>query len=795
MSCLLELQSLPANAKARLRQVQVGLDSEVLNLGHAHRLNNLISGTLSEISVAADDEDLKFWLSALTQQCTDCLGNPLKDLTPWADLQVPEDVPWLDQILDLGAIPTLRQIAQLRQTQIPLIDILISASVAGKEWLIELRRMLEVGIRCAEVRLLLSRELADMCEDLSIFEYEFLYDGSRHLMAIGYNVSEHRRDDSYYDLLASEARLGSFVGIAQGYLPQDHWFALGRQLTAVKGEPTLLSWSGSMFEYLMPLLVMPNYQGTLLDQTYNAAVRRQIEYGKQRGVPWGVSESGYNATDMQLNYQYRAFGVPGLGFKRGLAEDLVIAPYASVMALMVAPAEACKNLQNMAQQGFLGRYGFFEAIDFTASRVSADRDKAIVRSYMAHHQGMSLLSILYQLLDKKMQHRFLSEPYFRAVELLLHERVPKVAALYPHAPEVSEAASIISASQAILRVIKTPNTPRPEVHLLSNGNYHVMVTNAGGGFSRWRNFAVTRWREDPTCDNWGTFCYIHDVDSDKLWSAAHQPTLKLSPNYEAIFTPSKAEFRRRDHNIDVHTEITVSPEDDIELRRFTITNLSQEVRTLEITSYAEIVLAPQESDVAHPAFSNLFIQTKIIGERHAILCSRRPRTAGELIPSAFHLLAVHGQNGGEVSYETDRSHFIGRGRNTVSPAGAANAVRLLNHDGSVLDPILAIKCRIRIEPETSIKIHTVTGVGDSKEHSLALIEKYHDSHIADRVFDMAWTHQNVALRQFNVSPADAQLYGAMASAVIYDSDQKSSGAGRSVGIWYFRRFTDRPASH
>ena len=769
ISCLSEVPALSVNAKARLRQIQIGLDSEVLNSGRAHRLNNLISETVSEISVAADDEDLKFWLSALTQQCADCLGNPLKELTPWSELNVPEDVPWLDQILDLGAIPTLRQIAQLRQTQMPLIDILISASVAGKEWLIELRRMLEVGIRCAEIRLLLSRELADMCEDFSVFEYEFLYDASRHLMAIGYNVSEHRRDDSFYDLLASEARLGSFVGIAQGYLPQDHWFALGRQLTSVKGEPTLLSWSGSMFEYLMPLLVMPNYQGTLLDQTYSAAVRRQIEYGKQRGVPWGISESGYNATDMQLNYQYRAFGVPGLGFKRGLAEDLVIAPYATVMALMVAPVEACKNLQNMAQQGFLGRYGFFEAIDFTASRVSADRDKAIVRSYMAHHQGMSLLAILYQLLDKKMQRRFLSEPYFRAVELLLHERVPKVAALYPHAPEVSEAASIISAAQAILRVIKTPNTPRPEVHLLSNGNYHVMVTNAGGGYSRWRNFAVTRWREDPTCDNWGTFCYIRDVGSAKLWSAAHQPTLKLSPNYEAIFTPSKAEFRRRDYNIDVHTEITVSPEDDIELRRFTITNLSQEVRTLEITSYAEIVLAPQESDVAHPAFSNLFIQTKIIGERHAILCSRRPRTASEKIPSAFHLLTVHGQNVGEVSYETDRSHFIGRGRNTVFPAGAADAARLLNHDGSVLDPIVAIKCRIRIEPEKSIKIHTVTGVGDSREHSLALIEKYHDSHIADRVFDMAWTHQNVALRQFNVSPADAQLYGAMASAVIYSN--------------------------
>ena len=769
IACLQEVPTLPANARQLLKQVRDGLNSDVATLSSAHRVNELIRQTIAEISVAPDDQELTFWLAAVTQQCTDCLSTPLKELTPWWQFTVPNDVPWRDQLFDLGSVPTLRQVAQMRQTQMPLIEHLIHVSVAAKECLIELRSLVELGIRCAEARLFLIRQLADMCEDFSVFEYDFLYDTSRHLMAIGYNVSEHRRDDSFYDLLASEARLGSFVGIAQGYLPQEHWFALGRQLTVVKGEPTLLSWSGSMFEYLMPLLVMPSYQGTLLDQTYTTAVRRQIDYGKQRGVPWGISESGYNATDMQLNYQYRAFGVPGLGFKRGLAEDLVIAPYATVMALMVEPVEACKNLQVMAQQGFLGRYGFFEAIDFTTSRVSTDRDKAIVRSYMAHHQGMSLLAILYQLLDKKMQRRFQSEPYFRSVELLLHERVPKVAALYPHAPEVSEAASMISAGQAVLRVIKTPNTPRPEVHLLSNGSYHVMVTNAGGGYSRWRHVAVTRWREDPTCDDWGTFTYIRDVDSNKLWSAAHQPTLKMTSNYEAIFTPSKAEFRRRDHNIDVHTEITVSPEDDIELRRFTITNLSSEVRTLEITSYAEIVLAPQESDVAHPAFSNLFIQTKIIGERHAILCTRRPRAANEKVPSAFHLLTVHGKNEAEVSYETDRSHFIGRGRTTMDPIGATDTARLMNHDGSVLDPIVAIKCRIRIEPEKAIKIHAVTGIGETIEQCLTQIEKYHDSHIADRVFDMAWTHQNVALRQFNVSPADAQLYGAMASAVIYSN--------------------------
>src|SRR5207237_1048218 len=223
---------------------------------------------------------------------------------------------------------------------------------------------------------------------LSEMDHSFLYDGSRHLMTIGYNVDERRADAGYYDLLASEARLGVFVALAQGRLPQESWFALGRLLTSAAGEPVLLSWSGSMFEYLMPMLLMPSYPHTLLDQTCRGAVQRQIEYGDERGVPWGVSESGYNATDTALNYQYRAFGVPGLGLKRGLAEDLVVAPYASMMALMVAPEEACTNLQRLAAEGAAGRYGFYEAIDYTTSRLPRGQSSAVVRSYMAHHQGM-----------------------------------------------------------------------------------------------------------------------------------------------------------------------------------------------------------------------------------------------------------------------------------------------------------------------------------------------------------------------------------------------------------------------
>ena len=434
------------------------------------------------------------------------------------------------------------------------------------------------------------------------------------LLAIGYNVTERRRDESYYDLLASEARLGYFVAIAQGQLPQESWFALGRLLTRAAGDATLLSWSGSMFEYLMPLLVMPSYDHTLLDQTYRTAVARQIAYGKERGVPWGVSESGHNGVDAQLNYQYRAFGVPGLGLKRWLAEDLVVAPYASALALMVAPEAACQNLQRLAASGLTGPFGFYEAIDYTASRLPRGQASAVVRSFMAHHQGMTFLSLAALLLERPMQRRFASVPAFQATALLLQERIPKTTVFFAdtHGEITGERASD-SSLEAPIRVLTSPNTPHPEVQLLSNGRYHVMVTNAGGGYSRWNDLAVTRWREDSTCDPWGSFCYLHDLESNAVWSSAYQPTLTTPDHFEAIFSEGRAEFRRRDHEIEAYTEIVVSPEDDVELRRLRLTNRSSTRRVIEVTSYSEVVLAPAAADV--PCI------------RPSATCSFRPRSS------------------------------------------------------------------------------------------------------------------------------------------------------------------------
>jgi cellobiose phosphorylase len=694
---------------------------------------------------AAPESRAAWWAHALVRQCREALDE-LTFLAPWISLPNAGDFPAIDRI------PTLAELAKL--------DIEPSPSAEFRDALAEARRR-------ASERLASLERLALQCEEFSKMEYDFLFDKVRQLLSIGYNVGERRRDSSAYDLLASEARLCSFVAIAQGQLPQENWFALGRVQTSTGGPPTLISWSGSMFEYLMPLLVMPTYENTLLDETCQAAVQRQIEYGRRRGVAWGISESGYNTIDAHFNYQYRAFGVPGLGLKRGLAEDLVVAPYASVLAMMVAPEEACLNLERLVEEGAEGKYGFYEAIDHTPSRLPRGQASALVRSFMAHHQGMSFLSLAYVLLDRPMQKRFEADPSFRATTLLLQERVLKGTKFHLHTAKLADSQKQVIGQSAPVRVLSTPDTPAPEVQLLSNGRYHVMVTNGGGGYSRWKDLAVTRWREDTTCDNWGAFCYIRDVTSGEFWSAAYQPTLKRADKYEVIFSEGRAEFRRRDQGIDTHTEIAVSPEDDIELRRVKISNSSRMRKVLEVTSYAEVVLTSPPADALHPAFSNLFVQTEIIDPRHAILCTRRPRSVDQPSPWMFHLMAVHGADIGGISYETDRMSFIGRGNSVADPQAMRGPAALSGSVGSVLDPIVAIRYRITLDPGKSATVNIVSGVAETRDACLGLVEKYQDWRIADRVFDLAWTHGQVVLQQINATEADAQLYGRLAGSVLY----------------------------
>ena len=753
-----------------------------------------VAGDLANESANQAD----WWAGALARQCR-AIRDELIFLAPWTGLMTaPGGLPDLHEI---SAIPTLRALAGL--------DVLLSARLASlpgatqtpaqEASLAELRLHLKQGSERAQARIAAIHNLALETGEFAQLDYGFLYDKTSHLLSIGYNADERRHDASYYDLLASEARLSVFVAIAQGQLPQESWFALGRLLTSAGGEPILLSWSGSMFEYLMPQLVMPTYEHTLLDQTAKAAVARQIEYGQQRGLPWGMSESGYNTVDAHLNYQYRAFGVPGLGLKRGLADDLVVAPYATVLALMVAPEAACANLQRLATLGAEGQFGFYEAIDYTPARQRRGESHALVRSYMAHHQGMSLLALAHLLVGRPMQRCFESDPLFQATLLLLQERIPKAAAFYAQSTELSSIQAGTSGTEMPIRVLDTPDTTVPEVQLLSNGRYHVMVTNAGGGYSRWQDLAVTRWREDSTRDPWGTFCYLRDIEKGLTWSTAHQPTRRRAENYEAIFSEGRAEFRRRDDDFDTHTEIAVSPEDDIELRRVRITNRSATRKTIEVTSYTEVVLTAAAADALHPAFSNLFVQTEIVESRRAILCTRRPRSREEAVPWMFHLMAVHDAEAGPLSYETDRGRFIGRGRSVGAPQAMDDAAAMSGSQGSVLDPMVGIRCRITLDPEQSASVDLVYGIAGSRDAALGLVEKYQDRRLADRVFELAWTHAQVVLRQINAREADAQLYGRLANSVIYahaalraDSSVLMKNRRGQSGLWGYAISGDLP---
>ena len=585
-------------------------------------------------------------------------------------------------------------------------------------------------------------------------DFTFLYSTERRVFAIGFNVQDGRLDNSFYDLLASEARLGSFIAIAKGDVPNAHWYRLGRPLVRVGKDRALLSWTGTMFEYLMPTLIMRSYAHTLLAQTAHAVVEGQIAYGRLHDIPWGTSEAAYNARDLNLNYQYGPFGVPGLGIKRGLGDDLVVAPYATALALQVAPKAAAQNFTRLRAAGLEGIYGFYESIDYTKERVPEGERGAIVRAFMAHHQGMTLVAISEHLSSGAMRDRFHADPRVQATALLLQERIPSQVAL---AEITAPDAYVTRVTHDPLRAWQTfdPEST-PQVHLLSNGAYSVMLTSAGGGYSRYRGVAVTRWHEDTTQPEQGPLCYLHDLASGQAWST-------MRPNqgvHELNFAVGKAEFRCTQDGITSHTAIAVSPEDNAEIRVLTLTNDSDRVRELEVTTYAELVLAPAAADTAHRAFSNLFIETEM--QAGALLATRRQRGDNEAPVWAVHIATP---SASRPEYETDRARFIGRGRTLRTPAAIDRP--LSNTAGAVLDPIFSLRQKVRLEPGASTTLAFTTAIAESREHALALVEKYDNPSAAQRAATLAWTNTQAELHYLDITHEEAQVFLALASHLIY----------------------------
>ncbi|MBA3659127.1 MAG: hypothetical protein H0W67_05975, partial [Gemmatimonadales bacterium] len=613
--------------------------------------------------------------------------------------------------------------------------------------------------------------IAGRAHDLAVeMDFRFLYDRERELFAIGYQITSHALDSSYYDLLASEARLASFIAVAKDDVPVEHWFRLGRTLTRAAGETALVSWSGSMFEYLMPALVMDSLPFTVLDQTYRAAVRRQIAYGAERGVPWGVSESAYNLRDRHLTYQYRAFGVPDLALKRGLGHDLVVAPYASILALAVDPARALANLASLEKRGALGDYGFRDALDYT--RPAPGERFAVVDTYMAHHIGMGFVALANALRAQIWPRRFHADPMVRSAELLLHERVPRRLVLQdPQPARPDEALPDPELERPAVREVETPDTATPRVALLGHIPYTIMVTGAGAGYSRYEDLAVTRWRADGTRDDTGQFCYLKDIVGGRAWSAAHQPVCAPADRYRAMLATDRVTFDRRDGEIETRTEIAVVAGDAAEVRRVTVVNTGSTTREIELTSYGEIVLAPPDSDRAHPAFANLFVETEYHDWCTAITSTRRPRSANERPRWCVHVVDAGKHRVGTVSCETDRARFLGRGRSVRNPITLEHDGPLSGTTGAVLDPIFALRTRVRLTPGQSASVAFTTLVADSRVRAFELADRYHDPHAAQRALDLAWTSTQIELRSLDIAPAEAAVFQELAGHLFFgDSD-------------------------
>ena len=757
-----------------------------------------------------DSDLIKFWTNSILQTANS-LDRDINYFFPW--LKEVQNT----QILSSEAQGVWDEIQSRFTLRLPLHEMAAHSEgilsdlieLKNKKWLNDemLQRRVSKMISCFEQALVNAStfqqkmiQLHDHCHVIfNNMNFNLLYDKSRKLFSIGYRVNDKALDSSYYDLLASEARLTSFIAIAKGDIPASHWFQLGRGLTKVSEGAMLVSWSGSMFEYLMPSLVMREPDGSLISQTCELAVQRQILYGSEKVVPWGISESAYNKRDIHLTYQYSNFGVPDLGLKRGLGADLVVAPYATILGSMFESASGVENLRKIQALGGRGQYGFYEAIDFTPARLPKGQTSVVIKAYMAHHQGMSLVAIANIFKNEIMRDRFHAEPMVQATELLLQERMPRNVSVAKPAKEIFQVALVREDTEHVSRQYHTVHRPVPTTQLFSNGEYSVMLTSSGSGYSRWQDLALTRWREDVTCDQWGHYIFLKDLESDKVWSAGYQPTCVEPDSYEVTFYEDRARFVRSDQKISSDLEIFVSPEDHAEIRRLTLKNNGNTEREIEITSYAEVVLNSQLADIAHPAFSNLFIQTEYIPELKTLLAWRRPRSATESETWMAVVLQTDAQAFGRTEYETDRSRFLGRGRTIRNPQAISDLNPLSNTTGSVLDPIMSLRTTVFLPIGVSSHITFSTVVAKTREEVLHLADKFHSKMIYDRVAGLTWTQAQVKLHYFNIEPDEAHLFQRLATRLIYsDSSLRPSGeiikrnAKDVTGLWGFGISGDDP---
>ncbi len=766
------------------------------------RLDEFVLELVAEHASALSSAQLNaltIWFDRVHGQLNN-LQDELHALMPWIwELQAPPvalsgDVPikvgdaWRALREALPHRATLAQIPDLcqagREALLALDDAVQACLQPGEncdsacEWIRLIMARLDEARNRA--RWLLSRleEMADTCEGwLREMEFGFLYDPQRRVFCIGYNVTAARMDENHYDLMASEARLASLIAIAKGEVPPSHWLHLERPLVALDGgRRALVSWNGSMFEYLMPELLTRSYRGTLLHESSRAAVQRQIEYAHSKGVPWGISEAGYYHFDAHQHYQYQGFGVPGLGRKRGLGDDLVVAPYATLLALPVAPRAVLRNIAALVGEGLLGSYGFYEAMDYTAERLPVGQKSAIVRSYMVHHQGMSLVSLGNYLLRGLHVELFHADPRIACVQLLLQEGMPIAAPALDIVAEPPAGAQAVASRPPAEPWLVPAHAPVPHVHYLANGEYGLLIDSAGGGYGQWRDLRLTRWTPDGALDRAGTWIYVRDLDSGELWSTTYQPTAGDSRGQHAFFEPHRVEFVRADHDIRVQTDVSVLYGQDTEVRRVTLANLGDRRRRLLLCSYGELVLADPLNDERHPAFSKLFIQSEYVPQINGQLHWRRPRSASEQPLHLLHYLLLEPHHEPSRLHEADRAAFVGRGHDLRRPAALERGPQgLTGRSGATLDPIMALGQIVELEPHGSARLCWVTTVAPERNQVLAAAAELADLETVERALENAREQARIELANLGVQgPELAQIQGIL-SLLMYPQSVRRAG--------------------
>ncbi len=652
--------------------------------------------------------------------------------------------------------------------------------------------------------------VAARCESLAWeADFSFLYHRKRRLFHIGYRVAEQQLDASFYDLLASESRLTSLLAIAKGDVPVSHWPALGRPFYAVGAHAALRSWSGSMFEYLMPSLLLDEPQGSVISDACHAALREQITFARDQGVPWGISESAYAASDHTLAYQYAPQGVPRLALRRTPPDELVIAPYATALAAQIAPHRAVANFVEIAALVPQARYGFIEALDFSAARQVEAIGFTRVDTFMAHHQGMSIVAIANVLLDGAPRRWGMANPHVEAVASLLHERAPREVSVLLEPPPGPSPDAQQRRTPGLLREVLPGETALAPTHLLANGRYSVALRANGAGWSRWGQFGISRSRDDALRDAHGSFFYLRWDRQPQAVSLTQHPAPDPAAHYQSTYHADRVCFDATWSEIEAHTTVWVSPEDDIEFRQVVLHNLSDRALGLELMSAFEITLADPRSDEAHPAFSNLFLRSSWRPAQQALMFERKPRLPTEQGLHAAHFLAETDPVITSLRVQTDRLGWLGRNRDASQPLasfpppetardGAAAALAL----DTGLDPICALAVQLQLAPHGKIRLTFCTAASDNPLTLDAVIDKYRQRGPVERASLMSATLSGIRLRELNVSAESFAAIQTLTTAIVLNVTRSRASDGRGTParadacdrrlLWRFGISGDRP---